>query len=140
MSSPRLALASATVFVLLPFASAFAQVSDSTARVLHEDAPRIAAARLDGTIRLDGALDDAPWAQATPATYFTQLDPEEGKPCSERTEVRVLVGADAIYIGARLFDREPAKVKARLSRRDDPVETDIFEVSIDSYHDHLTAR
>ena len=113
-----LVLASASVCLLLSFASAFAQVSDSTARVLHEHAPRIAAARLDGAIRLDGVPDDVAWAQAIPATEFTQLDPEEGKPCSERTEVRVLVGEDAIYIGARLFDREPGKVKARLSRRE----------------------
>lgn len=140
MRAPRLVLASASVCVLLASASACAQVSDSTARVLHENAPRIVAARLDGAIRLDGVLDDAAWAEAIPATEFTQLDPEEGKPGSERTEVRVLVGDDAVYIGARLFDREPSKVKARLSRRDDSIETDIFEVSIDSYHDHLTAR
>jgi hypothetical protein len=91
-------------------------------------------------VHIDGVLDEAAWAAAEPATVFTQRDPEEGKPVSERTEVRVLVGDNALYIGARLFDREPRKIKARLARRDNETESDAFEVSIDSYHDHLTAR
>jgi hypothetical protein len=120
--------------------AAFAQPADSTAVYQHALAPQAVAAHLDGSIRVDGALEEAAWAAATPVTAFTQTDPEEGKPCSERTEVRFLIGDDALYIGARMFDREPAKIKARLSRRDDPVETDAFDVWLDSYHDHLTAR
>ena len=117
-----------------------AQPRDSTVAYVHERAPVAQAARLEGSIRVDGVLEEAAWAVATPVTEFTQTDPEEGRPASERTEVRILVGDDALYIGARLFDRDPAKIKARLSRRDDPVETDAFDVWIDSYHDHLTAR
>src|ERR1044072_202782 len=120
--------------------AACAQPADSTAVYQHAWAPQAVAAHLDGSIRVDGALEEAAWAAATPVTAFTQTDPEEGKPCSERTEVRFLIGDDALYIGARMFDREPAKIKARLSRRDDPVETDAFDVWLDSYHDHLTAR
>src|SRR5207247_1139364 len=103
---------------------ALAQPSDTTAAYAHERAPVAVAARLEGSIRLDGVLDEAAWATARPVTEFTKTDPEEGKPASERTEVRILFSDDALYIGARLFDRDPAKVKARLSRRDDPVETD----------------
>jgi hypothetical protein len=101
--------------------------------------PTIHAARLAGSIHIDGRLDEAGWNAATPATEFTQLDPDEGKPASERTEVRILIGEDALYIGARLFDSEPGKVRGRLARRDDPTSSDLFEVFIDSYHDHLTA-
>jgi uncharacterized protein DUF5916/cellulose/xylan binding protein with CBM9 domain len=101
----------------------------------------IRAARFDGAsqIHVDGHLDEAVWGSAAPATAFTQLDPQEGQPASERTEVRVLVGDGAIFIGARLFDREPAKIRSQLARRDDPADSDLFEVFIDSYHDHLTA-
>jgi hypothetical protein len=133
----RLAVAvlSATVWS----APAFAQSPDSSAAARHQHAPQIRAARLVGTIRVDGRLEESAWASATPATEFTQLDPDEGQPASERTEVRVLVDDDALYIGARLFDREPGRIKSRLARRDDPSQSDLFEVFIDSYHDHLTA-
>ena len=53
---------------------------------------------------LDGKLDEAVWASPAPATGFTQQDPREGEPASERTEVRFVHDADALYIGARMFD------------------------------------
>jgi hypothetical protein len=138
---PRPHALSVAIFIL-PFAitrSAHGQQRDTTT-YHHEAAPVIHAARLNGSIHIDGSLDDAAWSQAEPVSEFTQLDPEEGKPCSERTEVRVLIGDDALYVGARLFDHDASRIKARLARRDDAVESDAFTVSIDSYHDHLTAR
>ena len=35
-------------------------------------------------------LDDAAWQSATPVTEFTQTDPKEGEPATERTEVRFM--------------------------------------------------
>ena len=102
--------------------------------------PELHASRIRDPIRIDGVLDEPAWAAAEPATQFTQLDPEEGHPVSERTEVRVLIGDDALYVGARLFDREASKISRRLSRRDDAIATDEFDVYLDCYHDHLTAR
>src|SRR4029077_14404250 len=120
---------------------AVAQARDTGARVpyVHEAAPEVRAGRASGDIKIDGRLDELDWAAATPVTAFTQLDPREGEPASERTEVRVLVGADALYVGARLFDSAPRSIKSVLARRDDPVTSDYFQVFIDSYHDHLTA-
>jgi uncharacterized protein DUF5916 len=100
--------------------------------------PEIRAARLTGTLTIDGELGESDWAKAQPAANFTQTDPLEGHPATERTEVRVLVGEDAIYIGVRLFDREPERVKAALARRDDDVEADEFDVYLDTFHDHLS--
>src|SRR5262245_48403984 len=76
--------------------------------------PEIRAARRSGGVNVDGKLDEAAWTSAVPASEFTQTDPQEGRPGSERTEVRVLVDDEALYIGARLFDREPDKIRARL--------------------------
>ena len=100
--------------------------------------PVVTAARLTGSIKLDGKLDEPAWASATPVTSFTQYDPIEGAPASEKTEVRVLVGADALYIGAKLYESNPANIRPRLSRRDEPVDGDVFAVTLDSRHDHLT--
>src|SRR5687768_9166141 len=104
----------------------------------HAVAPRAVAIRATQPIKVDGKLDDASWSAATPITEFTQVDPNEGQPVSERTEVRILYDADAIYIGARLFDR--GKVTARLGRRDmDRGDSDWFAVIFDSYHDHQSS-
>jgi hypothetical protein len=116
------------------------QSQDSAATYRHEAAPELRAAPATGTIQVDGILDEPDWADAIPATAFTQLDPLEGEPASERTEVRVLIGTEALYIGARLYDREPGRIVGRLTRRDASLDDgDAFQVFIDSYHDHLTA-
>jgi hypothetical protein len=91
------------------------QAPDSVA-TRHAAAPQIRAAKATGPIRVDGVLDEPAWNFVEPATTFTQLDPDEGQPVSERTEVRVLVDGDALVIGARLYDREAGKIKARLAR------------------------
>ncbi|HEX2076820.1 MAG TPA: DUF5916 domain-containing protein [Longimicrobium sp.] len=104
----------------------------------HGSAASIGAARASGPVRIDGRLDDAAWSAATPATAFTQLDPAEGQPVSEPTEVRVLYDDEALYVGVRLHDSGP--VTTRLGRRDMTMEaSDWVTVILDSYHDHRTA-
>jgi uncharacterized protein DUF5916/cellulose/xylan binding protein with CBM9 domain len=123
--------------MLLLVAPAAAQSPDTT-RHAPVRTPVIQAARLSGAVRVDGRLTETAWEAATPATQFTQLDPREGEPASERTEVRVLIGDDALYVGARMFDADPGRIRARLARRDDPADADEFNLYLDSYHDQLT--
>lgn len=130
----------AAALVLAGHPALAAQPAEHLMRDLHRDAPEIRAARLSGSIHLDGRLDEPAWNAATPVTRFTQRDPHEGEPASENTEVRALIDDDALYVGARLFDRHPEAIRQRLSRRDDPVESDAFDVYVDAHHDHLTAR
>jgi hypothetical protein len=111
---------------------------DSVPADRHATAPAVRAARVQGDIAVDGRLDEASWAAAEPATRFTQTEPAEGMPASERTEVRVLIGDDALYVGARLYDREPKRIKAALARKDDDVAADEFDVYLDTFHDHLS--
>src|SRR5215218_8118537 len=111
---------------------------DSAPAARHSAAPVIRAARVQGSIEIDGKLDEGSWATAQPVSGFTQTEPAEGQPATERTEVRVLIGDDAIYIGARLYDREPKRIKAALARRDEDVEADEFDVYLDTFHDHLS--
>ena len=99
--------------------------------------PTVQAISATGAIQIDGRLNEAAWASAPLATEFTQVDPEEGRPVSERTEARIIYDSDALYIGVRLYDREP--VSGRLGRRDMPLsDSDWLGVVIDSYHDHRT--
>ena len=105
----------------------------------HDQAPTATAARRNGSIQIDGRLDEAAWQAATPVTEFTQFDPNEGQPASERTEARILIDDAAIYVGMRLYDSEPAKIQSQLARRDESIEGDLVEVTFDSHHDHLSA-
>lgn len=114
-------------------------IATAQAPTTHATVPTMQATAANGEIRLDGRLDDAAWAAATPATTFTQNDPAEGQPATEQSEVRVLIGNGVVYIGARMFDREPGAIVSRLGRRDEQVSSDRLTVRLDARHDHLTA-
>jgi hypothetical protein len=118
-----------------------AQVLDSTA-LRHSNGlvpPMATAIRVSQAPAMDGKLDDPIWATATAVTDFRQVDPHEGQPASERTEVRVLYTDDALYIGIRAFDDSASQIAHHLGRRDTFTQSDDFRVLIDSYHDHRTA-
>jgi hypothetical protein len=92
-----------------------------------------------GSPRIDGQLDDPVWALAEPVTRFTQFAPRDGESATERTEVRVAYDDEAVYVAARMFESEPARIAAQLGRRDALGQSDFFEVDFDSYHDHRTS-
>jgi hypothetical protein len=87
---------------------------------------------------IDGRLDDAAWAAATPDDRFLQSQPQNGRPPSERTDVRIVYDDDAMYVGVHCYDDEPDKVRARLTRRDRDVEADWVAIGFDSRHDHAS--
>ncbi len=125
-------------FGLLLLVPAICAAQQGTAAI--EGATRLAACavRTEQRIVLDGRLAEAVWASAVPVTRFTQVDPAEGQPVSEPTEVRILYGSDALYLGIRAWDSGP--ITTRLGRRDmELLDSDWFGVVIDSYHDHQTA-
>ncbi len=96
------------------------------------------AVRTTGAIHLDGKLNEPEWALAPVTDSFTQIDPSEGKPASQRTEVRVLYDDKFLYVGARLYDT--GAITGRLGRRDmDLGDNDWFGFMLDSYLDHRTA-
>lgn len=85
---------------------------------------------------IDGKLIDEAWSRATPVSGFTQLDPDEGRPASEQTEIRMLYDDDALYVGARMFDNEA--ISRRLSKRDEEADADRISIYLDTMHDHQT--
>ena len=102
--------------------------------------PVVTAVRADVPPTLDGHLDEAVWGIASPVTGFRRDRPGDGKPAAERTEVRVAYTADALYVGARMHDRDPERISRLRGRRDSFMQSnDQFLVQIDSYHDHRTA-
>ena len=91
-----------------------------------------------GDIQLDGSIDEAVWRQAIPITDFTQQEPVEGGTPSEPTEIRVVFDAEALYIGAILYD-DPDGIIALQKRRDGYLSTDDrFMWILDTFHDGRT--
>jgi uncharacterized protein DUF5916/cellulose/xylan binding protein with CBM9 domain len=110
-----------------------------TAQSVHPTPPpEVRAVPLEGTIQLDGRLDEAVWRTAPAATDLRQSHPKEGEPATQRTEVRFAYDHAALYVGARMFDdRGAAGVQTRLVRRDGNADADYLEVIFDTYHDHI---
>src|SRR5437868_1137923 len=74
---------------------------------VHPTPPPVAvAAPREGSVAIDGKLDEGAWAKATPITELKQYQPNEGQPATLATEVRILYDAQALYVGARM--RDPA--------------------------------
>ena len=91
-------------------------------------------------IRLDGRLDESDWARADSLTDFRQREPVAGEPASERTVVKALRGADALYIGVRAYDGDARHIRATELRRDaDLSSDDNLQLLIDSFHDRRGA-
>jgi len=99
----------------------------------------VRAARLHGTLALDGRLEEPAWDAAPAHDGFQQLFPDEGKAPSERTEVRVLYDDRNLYVGVVCRDSRPAEIRRPLGRRDVIPFSDKVAVFIDSNHDRRTA-
>ncbi|MGA2261335.1 MAG: DUF5916 domain-containing protein [Acidobacteriota bacterium] len=118
-----------------PLCAAQTQPAGAHAKIV----PSVRALRLTSPIDLDGRLVEPAWNSAQPAIGFKQYDPDEGKPETEKTDVRVLYDDQALYIGARMYDREPKKIRRGLTRRDDSeIDADWISIYLDPRHDHLT--
>ena len=104
-----------------------AQTSGKVARAVSvEDPPT-----LDGEV-----LGDPVWAAVEPVSGFRQSAPDEGRPATERTEVRVVFTADTIYFGIVCYDRDPSGIIVSDSRRDSSMnDADSFQMVLDTFSD-----
>ena len=94
------------------------------------------ASRVTKAPAIDGDLSDEAWQNAEEISGFTQHDPDDGKPPTQKTVVKVVYDNDAIYVGAMMYDTKP--VTTLLGRRDNNLQSDWFRIYIDSQHDRLS--
>jgi len=87
---------------------------------------------------IDGDLSDAAWKSAPEFTDFTQHDPDDGKPATLRTSIRIVYDDHAIYFGAKMTD--PEKPTGLLVRRDTLGQSDFLSINIDPRHDRLSGN
>jgi len=72
-----------------------------------------------GSVIIDGFLDEAVWEQAETATRFTVYDPEFGQVPRQQTNGRFLYSGVGLYIGLEMLDSSPDSILTDLSVRDD---------------------
>src|SRR5436853_3906665 len=96
----------------------------------------IRATAIPTAVTLDGKLEEPFWATADSIDDFRQREPLEGAPATERTVVKVVHDAAALYILVRCFDADPNGVRASQLRRDaDLSSDDNVRLLIDSFDD-----
>ena len=100
--------------------------------------PTVQATPREGSVEVNGVLDEDAWALAPMATGFVAQQPTEGAPPEEPTELRILFDQEALYVGARLFESDPSNVRDQLVRRDQEGQFDYFTILLDSNLDRRT--
>lgn len=90
----------------------------------------VTALRIDQPIKIDGVLDETAYSKADVASDFVQLQPYNGQPSYQPTEVRILYDDDALYIGAMMYDN-PDSIASYITTRDNIGVSDYFLVFLD---------
>ncbi len=85
-------------------------------------------------LTIDGILDEPAYSQATPAKDFMQLQPYNGKPSFQPSEVYIFYDQTAIYVGAMLYDSAPDSIYNFFSERDNIGASDYFGIYFDPYN------
>jgi hypothetical protein len=86
---------------------------------------------------INGVLDDEAWQSGTWAGGFTQNQPYNGQPETQRTEFKILFDNDNLYVAIKSYDTSPDSIVNRLTRRDE-ADGDLVGIIIDSFHDLRT--
>jgi len=95
--------------VLVPVRIAAQQGGEAKAP---EEAARLHVVTATAPISLESHLGGTAWASADSITDFRQREPSVGAPASERTVVKVLRDATALYVEVRAYDGDKRHVRA----------------------------
>jgi hypothetical protein len=129
------------VIAMLSAAALALLVASPVAALPPEGEPRTALlVRIDSAPEIDGRLDEAFWSELQPIGELVQTEPEEGAVPSEGTEIRIAYDDHNLYLGIRLFDREPAALIAKQMVLDsDMTSDDRINLVFDTFHDKRNA-
>ena len=101
--------------------------------------PAVRPARVNAPPAIDGRLDDTAWAGALRITDFVQLQPLDGAPATEATDVYLAYDSTAIYLGFHARYSDPGMIRANRSDRDRTFRDDLISVYFDTFLDQQRA-
>ncbi|HSP92185.1 MAG TPA: DUF5916 domain-containing protein [Vicinamibacterales bacterium] len=102
-------------------------------------APSFSIPRLDELAVIDGRLDEPAWSQAARLGGFSEYQPVDSQPASERTEVLVWYSPKALHVGVIAHDSVPGSVRATVADRDNIANDDWVRVYLDTFNDRRRA-
>jgi hypothetical protein len=91
--------------------------------------------RVDADIVVDGKLDDAAWTRAATVDIAFETSPGDNLPASVKTTGYIAYTEDALLLGFRAEDPDPAKIRAFLRDRDALYDDDFLGVMLDTFDD-----
>jgi hypothetical protein len=97
------------------------------------------AERLEGTIRVDGTLDEPVWSKAPTFELGYETRPAENGPAPVRTEVWVTYDSSNFYAAFRAHDPDPSQIRARYADRDTAFSDDFVGIILDTFNDQRRA-
>ena len=102
-----------------------------------EGAVSIRAVRIPEGLTLDGRLDERYYREVPSFSGFIQLDPVEGAPATEKTEVWIFFDDTHLYVSALCWDSEPDQMIANEMRRDSNniLQNQNFTIVLDTFND-----
>ncbi len=86
-------------------------------------------------LNIDAVLNEACYELVQPAKDFMQLQPYNGKPSFQPSEVWFFYDQNAVYLGAMLYDSAPDSIFNYLTERDAIGMSDYFGVYLDPYNE-----
>ena len=116
-------------------------VSISVDAQTERELPRMSAHRTSEEIKVDGVFDEPVWQNVEPIRQLYQIQPDQGEPATEQSEVRILYDDKKLYFGFIFFDSEMDKIVANDMRRDSPGlrSNDYGFLLLDTYNDRRNA-
>ena len=102
--------------------------------------PRMSAHRTSEEIKVDGVFDEPIWQSVEPIRQLYQIQPDQGEPATEASEIRILYDDKKLYFGFIFYD-EMDKIVANDMRRDSPGlrSNDYGFLLLDTYNDRRNA-
>lgn len=95
--------------------------------------------KITGDIVFDGQLDEASWNELTAFPMLVHT-PNCGAEPSELSEVMVGYDEEYLWVGARLFSKDPANITSTSKKRDEiSRNSDQFGIILDTYDDNENA-
>jgi hypothetical protein len=112
----------------------------ASALAVQTNAPvRVVAGKATTPIHVDGVLDETAWQQAGVIPNLSQQSPHPGAATPYRTEVRILVDDDTLYLGVTCFDPDPSRIAVHTMQRDgDMTGDDVVAFVLDPFGDRTT--
>jgi hypothetical protein len=97
----------------------------------------VRAVRIAEPLVIDGHLDEAPYRDIAPIDQFTQQEPIENAPASEKTEAWIFFDSEHLYISTRNWDSQPGRMVANELRKDSNnlLQNEQITVTLDTFHD-----